>query len=68
VNWRKSSRMNTYAKRAANPCRMCTYEFIGLKVPCNEHLQKIGGGRPPGCKFYLQPGQIKGLTKISPLE
>ena len=38
-----SSGMNTYAKCAANPCRMRTSKIIGLKVPCNEHLQKMGG-------------------------
>src|SRR5579863_9201481 len=40
---RNPSSMSTYAKRAANPCRMRTYKIIGLKVPCNEHLQKNGG-------------------------
>jgi hypothetical protein len=38
------SKMNTYAKCAANPCGMRTYKIIGLKVSWNEHLQKTGGG------------------------
>jgi hypothetical protein len=41
---RNLSRMNTYAKSFANPCGMCTYKIIGLKVSCNEHLRKNGGG------------------------
>ena len=36
------SKMNTYAKWAAKPCRMRTYKIIGLKVSYNEHLQKMG--------------------------
>jgi hypothetical protein len=38
------SKMNTYAKCAANPRGMHTSKIVGLKVPCNEHLQKNGGG------------------------
>ena len=37
------SKMNTYAKCAANPCGMRTSKIIGLKVSWNEHLQKNGG-------------------------
>ena len=37
------SRMNTYAKGAANPRGIRTYKIIRLKVSCNEHLQKNGG-------------------------
>ncbi len=37
------SRMNTYAKCAANPCGMNTSKIIGLKVSYNEHLQINGG-------------------------
>jgi hypothetical protein len=37
------SRMNSYAKCAATPCRMRTSKIIGLKVSWNEHLQKKGG-------------------------
>ena len=48
------SRMNTYAKRAANPSRMRTYKIIELKVPYNQHLQKIGGG---GGGPYCYPAQ-----------
>jgi hypothetical protein len=40
---RKSSRINSYAKSATNPCGMRTSKIIGLKVSCNEHLQKNGG-------------------------
>jgi hypothetical protein len=40
---RKSNTMNTYANRAANTNGMRTYKIIGLKVSCNEHLQKNGG-------------------------
>ena len=36
-------RINTYAKCAANPCGMNTSKIIGLKVSCNQHLQKNGG-------------------------
>jgi hypothetical protein len=42
---RNPSRMNTYAKCAANPCGMRTSKIIGLKVSRNEHLQKVGEGR-----------------------
>ena len=52
-------RMNTYAKRAANPCRMRTSKIIGLKVSCNEHLQKSGGGGG------LIVTQRRGLTAVS---
>ena len=38
------SRINTYAKRAANPCRMRICKIIRLKVPWNEHLRKRGVG------------------------
>jgi hypothetical protein len=38
------SKMNTYAKCAANSCRMRTYKIIELKVSCNEHLRKMGLG------------------------
>jgi hypothetical protein len=37
------NRMNSYAKRAPNPCGMRTCKIIGLKASCNEHLQKNGG-------------------------
>jgi hypothetical protein len=37
------SKMNTYAKCAANPRGMNTCKIIGLKVSCNEYLQKNGG-------------------------
>src|SRR6202166_1436085 len=40
---RNLSRMNTYAKHAANPCGMNTSRIIGLKASCNEHLQENGG-------------------------
>ena len=36
--------MNTYANYATNPRRMRTSKMIGLKVSCNEHLQKSPGG------------------------
>jgi hypothetical protein len=39
------SKMNTYAKRAANPRAMNTSKIIGFKASCNQHLQKNGGGR-----------------------
>src|ERR1700690_909419 len=52
------SRMNTYAKRAANPCRMCTYKIIGLKVPWNEHLQKNRGA---GGLIVTQPLPREGV-------
>jgi hypothetical protein len=38
------SRMNTCTNGAANSRRMRTYKMIGFKAPCNEHLQKNGGG------------------------
>ncbi len=38
------NKMDTYARRAANPCRMRTSKIIGLKASCNEHLQKRGEG------------------------
>jgi hypothetical protein len=41
---RNPSRMNTYAKCAANPRGMRTSKIIELKASCNEHLQKNGGG------------------------
>ena len=54
---RKLSRINTYAKCAANPCGMRAYKIIGPKVSWNEHLQKNGGGaglivtqRPPATR------------------
>ena len=31
-------------KRARKPFGIHSYKIIGLKVPWNEHLQKIGGG------------------------
>jgi hypothetical protein len=40
---RNPNKMNTYAKRAAKPRRMCTYKIIRLKASYNEHLQKNGG-------------------------
>jgi len=40
---RNLSKMNTYARRAANPCGIRTSKIIGLKASCNEHLQKNGG-------------------------
>jgi hypothetical protein len=53
--------MNTYAKFAANPRRMHTSKIIGLKVSCNEHLQKNRGRGglivTHGCGLYLQPTQ-----------
>ena len=52
------SEMNTYAKCAANPCAMCTYKIIGLKVSCHEHLQKIGGGGR-----LLLPNHRRGVPK-----
>ena len=55
---RNLSGMNTYAKRAANPCGMRTSKIIGLKVSWNEHLRKMGGG---GGLFVTQrlPGSAK---------
>ena len=38
------NRINTYAKRAPNSCRMRTCKIIRLKVPWNEHLRKRGVG------------------------
>jgi len=55
------SKMNTYAKRAANPRGMNTCKSLDLKVSCNEHLQKNGGRGglivTHGCGLYLQPTQ-----------
>jgi hypothetical protein len=56
------SRMNTYTKRAANPSRMRTYKIIGLKVPYNEHLQKIGGW---GSLIVTQPKTGKRRSRQS---
>jgi hypothetical protein len=50
---RNLSKMNTYAKCATKPCRMRTCKIIGLKVPCNEHLQKSGGEGGP-----IAPGEF----------
>ena len=52
---RNLSRMNTYAKCAANPCGMRTSKIIGLKASCNEHLQKMGVG-----KVLLLPTALQG--------
>jgi protein-S-isoprenylcysteine O-methyltransferase Ste14 len=48
------STINTYAKCAANPCRMRTYKITGLKTPVMNTYKKVGGGevlllpkRPP---------------------
>jgi hypothetical protein len=40
-------RMSTYAKCAANPCRMRTSKTIGLKASCNEPLQENGARGGP---------------------
>ena len=64
-------RMNTYAKRTANSRRMRTYKIIGLKVSCNEHLQKNGGGgglivtQP---KMGIPPGAGKARRSLGPGE
>ena len=55
-----SGKMNTYAKRAANPCRMRTSKIIGLKVPCNEHLQKSGGREA----LFLASGDLAFTNEI----
>jgi hypothetical protein len=62
--------MNTYAKCATNPCGMRTSKIVGLKVSCNEHLQKNGGRgglivtqRPPTARSPRQVGrQESGAT------
>ncbi len=36
----KASRMSTYANVASNSSRICTYGFIGLKVPVESTLAK----------------------------
>ena len=56
------SKMNTYAKCAVNPCRMRTYKIIGLKTPCNEHLQENGGGEV----LLLPNGAALRLRRCSP--
>src|SRR5262245_34909171 len=37
-------RMNTYKKRACNPCRMNTCKSLDLKSLCFQHLQESGEG------------------------
>jgi len=53
-------RMNSYAKCAANPCRMRTYKIIELKVPYNEHLQKMGVREVFGSGLYSEPAVASG--------
>src|SRR5271165_576319 len=61
---RNPSKMNTYTKAAANPCRICTYKIIGLKVPWNQHLQKNGGrGVLLLPNRYLRRGQSPGAAR-----
>jgi hypothetical protein len=60
------NRMNTYTKCSANPRGMRTFKIIGLKLSCNEHLQKNGGG-----EVLLLPSghprrEVGGLTTVEP--
>ena len=46
---RKPFGMRSYEKCARNPFGIRSYKIIGLKVPWNQHLQKMWGGLPPPC-------------------
>jgi len=58
-NLNNLSKMNTYAKSAANSCRMRTSKIIALKVSYNEHLQKKGAG-----EVLLLPSQNGKFSRV----
>jgi hypothetical protein len=62
------NRMNSYAEGAANPCGMRTSKIIGLKVSCNQHLQKSGGPwrTPVSHLRSLIPASDKTITLAFP--
>ena len=63
------SKMNSYAKCAANPCRILTSKIIGLKVSWNEHLQKNREAAPhfatPRSRLVLQFAAVILVALIS---
>ncbi len=59
------SRMNTYAKNAANPRGMRSSKIIRLKVPCNQHLQKTGGGESYCYPAATQGRELHGKPAVS---
>ena len=73
------SKMNTYARRAANPRRMCTYKSLDLKPPGMNTYQEMGEGesycypaatirvrRPKMCLERVAM-RLNGRTHSSPL-